>query len=583
MRPDVSAPGCEVGGDGGVRSTGSSSNSAYSTLCGTSMASPTVCGIGSLMIQYHRQLFPGTGDLRNSTLKALLAHNAVDRGAAGPDYQFGYGSVRADATIEFMETRGYLEDEVSQGTGAEYVVNVAPGTGEFKATLAWDDFPGTPNVATALVNDLDLVVIDPNGVRHYPWTLNPVSPATPAARSTENRVDNIEQVLVDNPAAGQWQIIVEGFNVPEGPQPFSLVTAGDLAGLTVSQAAGTDLVPPGQPVDVTFNVFATGQDIVAGSASVFYRTSPTGPFQQAPATSPSANSFTATLPGVNCDDTLEYYFQVEGDTTGVATAPRDAPSDVFSPEIGEIITVATDNLETDTGWVVGAPGDTATTGIWDRADPEGTDAQPEDDTTPDGVNAWVTGSFAGGSLGANDIDGGATTLTSRVFDLSNAPDPVIGYNRWYSNSAGASPNQDVFRVQISNNGGATWNTVEIVGPSGSGTSGGWFRHEFRVLDIVTPTDNVRLRFIAEDADPGSLVEAAIDDVEIVTFDCSFTPVGCDEDISGDGTVDVLDLNRLLAVFNQPASADPDADISGDGVIDVIDLNQLLGAFNTTCP
>jgi hypothetical protein len=61
-----------------------------------------------------------------------------------------------------------------------------------------------------------------------------------------------------------------------------------------------------------------------------------------------------------------------------------------------------------------------------------------------------------------------------------------------------------------------------------------------------------------------------------------TPV-CPQDISGDGTVDVLDLNRLLAAFNQPAAVDPPADITGDGLIDVLDLNALLAAFNTACP
>ncbi len=38
--------------------------------------------------------------------------------------------------------------------------------------IAWDDAPGTPNVGAALVNDIDLVVLDPSGVQQFPWTLS---------------------------------------------------------------------------------------------------------------------------------------------------------------------------------------------------------------------------------------------------------------------------------------------------------------------------------------------------------------------------------------------------------------------------
>ena len=38
-------------------------------------------------------------------MKVLLAHTAVDRGNAGPDYQFGYGSVRVQQAIDFVTAR----------------------------------------------------------------------------------------------------------------------------------------------------------------------------------------------------------------------------------------------------------------------------------------------------------------------------------------------------------------------------------------------------------------------------------------------------------------------------------------------
>ncbi|UCF66121.1 MAG: exo-alpha-sialidase [Acidobacteriota bacterium] len=195
-----------------------------------------------------------------------------------------------------------------------------------------------------------------------------------------------------------------------------------------------------------------------------------------------------------------------------------------------------DDLETDQGWTVGAPDDTATTGVWERVDPVGTSAQPEDDHTPaPGVFCFVTGQgVPGGSAGDNDIDGGKTTLFSPVLDVSGLLDPHIGYWRWYSNDTGASPNEDVFMIDISDDGGETWTNVETVGPTGSEASGGWFFHLFRVEDLVTPTANVVLRFVAADEGSGSLVEAAIDDLVITDCqECLFDP-DCDDGVFCNG-------------------------------------------------
>lgn len=179
IKPDVSAPGCQSNDDFGVTST--SSSGGYTDMCGTSMASPTVCGLGALMLQDYRAQHPGEPDFRNSTLRAVLAHTAVDRGNAGPDYSFGYGSVRVQPAIDLMRADNFLEGQVSQGGTHSMLVVVGPSDTTLKVTLAWDDVPAAANVTNALVNDLDLVVYDPSSTQHFPWTLNPASPSTPAS------------------------------------------------------------------------------------------------------------------------------------------------------------------------------------------------------------------------------------------------------------------------------------------------------------------------------------------------------------------------------------------------------------------
>ena len=223
MKPDVSAPGCQSGGDGGVTSCNASGG--YSTECGSSTASPTVCGSCALLLQDFRDQFPGAPDPRNSTLKILLAHNAQDIQNVGPDYQTGYGSIRIKDTIDFMRTGNFLEGEVGQSETLSVLAPVSAGAAQLKVTIAWDDVPGTPNVVPSLINDLDLRVFDPLGAQAYPWTLNPTDPSAPAVRTTRNSIDNIEQVLVDAPMAGVWRIDVVGFSIPQGPQSFSLAAS----------------------------------------------------------------------------------------------------------------------------------------------------------------------------------------------------------------------------------------------------------------------------------------------------------------------------------------------------------------------
>ena len=69
LKPDLAAPGCQVGGDGGTTST--LGTASYDARCGTSMAAPVVTGIGALAVQHYRKVFPGRPDLLPATLKAM--------------------------------------------------------------------------------------------------------------------------------------------------------------------------------------------------------------------------------------------------------------------------------------------------------------------------------------------------------------------------------------------------------------------------------------------------------------------------------------------------------------------------------
>ncbi|NRA98183.1 MAG: hypothetical protein HRU14_18470, partial [Planctomycetes bacterium] len=156
---------------------------------------------------------------------------------------------------------------------------------------------------------------------------------------------------------------------------------------------------------------------------------------------------------------MSYYFSADSSTGLTWIDPPNGES--YSASVALSVTsIASEDFETSSGWSVGAPGDDASPGIWIQANPLGPAAQPEDDHTVAGALCFFTGQGSpGGSTGENDVDGGKTTLTTPSYNLVGLSDPRISYWRWYSNSAGPSPEADIFLVDISSNGGATWTNV----------------------------------------------------------------------------------------------------------------------------
>jgi hypothetical protein len=185
-------------------------------------------------------------------------------------------------------------------------------------------------------------------------------------------------------------------------------------------------------------------------------------------------------------------------------------------KVGSPRRILRDDAEIDWGWTKGLAGDTATSGKWTRGDPLGTNsggqpANPEDDASPaPGVQCYLTGN-AGGSAGNDDVDNGATTLLSPVFDLSHVGPATLRYSRWY---ADLSQTDDVFAVSISNDGGTSWVAVENLAT----TQNSWNALEFTLADLLPQTSQMRLRFVASDQPNNSLVEAAVDELELRVFD-----------------------------------------------------------------
>ena len=335
----------------------------------------------------------------------------------------------------------------------------------------------------------------------------------------------------------------------------------------------------GTMIDVDI-VAASGQALDSQSPTLWVDTG-TG-FTAIPMTAITATLYEGVFPAADCGSDVDWYVSASSLAGTVLADPLSAPGTFTSTpaRLGETL-VSSDTVEIDLGWTAGDPSDTATTGLWVRGNPLGTAAQPEDDHTPGvGTDCWYTGAGTpGGALGEDDLDGGVATLFTPTFDLSAGTLPVISYWRWFSNSAGAAAFEDVLEVSISNNGGQAWVLVETVGPAGLEVNGGWFQHSFAPLDFVPLTANMQLRFVAGDLGAGSIVEAAIDDLEVIEIVCN--------DCNGNGIDDAADIASGLSV---DANFDdvPDecqslgcptpfirGDTNADGVIDLSDVISTL--------
>ena len=238
LKPTVSAPGCETGrvtGEAFIYSSLNTSNTAYggTNWCGTSMATPATAGVVAMLIEDWRARGFGGANARPlpALVKSMLIHTARDLGQDGPDYIYGYGLVDGKGLIDLLRagtgtlgtgTTNWGTDSATNASLDSFFVNVPAGTGELKASLAWDDAAAAAFAANALVNNLDLELVAPDGVTiHRPFVLAAANPHNPATTGTNN-LDNQEQVLVTNPAAGNWTIRVRGTAVPTGPQTYGL-------------------------------------------------------------------------------------------------------------------------------------------------------------------------------------------------------------------------------------------------------------------------------------------------------------------------------------------------------------------------
>ncbi|MGK2859309.1 MAG: S8 family serine peptidase, partial [Thermoanaerobaculia bacterium] len=246
VKPDLVGPTDVFGADSDLSVGTANCNGSFQG--GTSFASPPVAAAAAIVRQYYLEGWYPTGARvagnalapSAALVKATLIAGARlapvwDTGkssvriAAVPSYEQGFGFPVLDDALYFNgdATRLFARDRplasgLAVGESAELFLEVGSSE-ELRIALAWTDPPGTPQSFTSttpqLINDLDLVVIDPSGVTRFGNER-----LHPGQREMRN---NAEVVRVSSPTAGRWRVRVEATRIGQGPrQSYALVAVG---------------------------------------------------------------------------------------------------------------------------------------------------------------------------------------------------------------------------------------------------------------------------------------------------------------------------------------------------------------------
>ena len=326
------------------------------------------------------------------------------------------------------------------------------------------------------------------------------------------------------------------------------------------------------------------------SVVLHYNLNNTEDWQETPMNlSNTDNSYTANILLPADQIVISYFISASNADGQQSFYPALGQNDPIIFFVGDIPVVYSETFEFEiNGWSV--DGD-ASDGAWEAAEPTGTyygdiPVAPESDVTENGNICFVTGNDAPpNSPSDDDVDGGETILVSPSIDISEEEEVILTYYRWYTNNLGDNPSTDRWRVQASDDGGLVWIDIENTNISDNS----WVRKLFFLSEYIEFTNNLQLRFIAEDifhdgefGSGGSIVEAGIDDINIFSIDLVSDALA--GDVNFDGVIDILDIvltvNFVLSVTDPSVNEFQAADMNSDGSLDVLDIviivNLILG-------
>lgn len=285
IKPDITAHGQ------GQLST--DENNAYLSFGGTSAAAPGIAGVSAQLYQLYQD--QNDGQMPESALiKAALLNTANDYGNVGPDFKFGWGLVNGLRAAMLLEDERFLEDTITQDSENNHIITIPANTKQVRFMLYWNDPAAVAGTSTALVNDIDLKVISPSSSELFPWILDPSpNPTTldQPATNGEDHLNNMEQVLINNPEAGDYTLNIKGFDIPSGPQHYFVLYEIITEELTLTHPIGNEKFVAGEQQVIHWDAINTSENF-----SLEYSTDNGDTWSSISTVSSSSTNYTWTVP-----------------------------------------------------------------------------------------------------------------------------------------------------------------------------------------------------------------------------------------------------------------------------------------------
>jgi glucose/arabinose dehydrogenase len=173
-----------------------------------------------------------------------------------------------------------------------------------------------------------------------------------------------------------------------------------------------------------------------------------------------------------------------------------------------------DDFEAARGWVLTGGANSATRGLWQRGDPEPTanSSMPlQLGSCQASTNCLITALAAGSSNGANDVDGGQTSIQSPGIALPAGRTITLSFGVYFAHNDNANSG-DYFRVRVVGENGSV-QTVYARGGAARNVAGAWTTRTANLSAWAGQTIQLRID-VVDGTDAGALVEAGVDNVAI---------------------------------------------------------------------
>jgi hypothetical protein len=309
-------------------------------------------------------------------------------------------------------------------------------------------------------------------------------------------------------------------NLVTGAQAGTSVGVYDIDGGVTSIRSPQIALPAGQGLQFMFSYYLAY--LTNASADDFLRVRVVGPassttvFEERGSAQEDRAGWAQYAVGLDAFAGQSVYLVIEAADAAGASLVEAAIDDVTivagqgGPPPGSLFF---DDFETDRGWVRNASGsDTATIGLWERADPQDTfysSGLTQLGTTVSGTRDLATGPLAGVDLGHYDIDGGVTSIRSPSISLPGSGPLRLTFYYYLAHTGNAGAD-DFLRVRVLGDS-ASLTVFEELG-SADTDYGAWAQSTV-ALDSFAG-QSIQLQIEAADAGALSLVEAGVDDVSI---------------------------------------------------------------------